>query len=104
MSKINVKIKTKLIKNGGYYDYEDVNYLYEPLIIFDYSKKCNYTTIIVDMNAVNVETGGRYMFLHMIKANNNEIINKYLPPYPPIGSGVHTYKIFICEQMDLKMI
>jgi len=98
MSKINVKIKTKLIKNGKYYEYEDVNYLNEPMIIFDYNKKCNYTIIIVDLDVINIDTGRKYIFLHMIKVNNNEIINKYLPPYPSINSGIHTYKILICKQ------
>ncbi len=94
-----VKLGSLDLQNFAEYKYECVNSPCEPLIGFCYNRRKIYTTVIVDLNAVDVENiGQRYIFLHMIKINNSELVNEYLPPLPPIGSGVHKYSILLFEQ------
>ncbi len=75
----------------------------EACINFDYDDNKLYTTIMVDQNAVNTDEGNFYV--HLLRINNNNDLLSYVPPTPPINTGIndgtniyHIYHIYIYEQ------
>ena len=63
-----VKILSLNLENNKYYNYNDINSMFIPLIGYNYDKNSIYTHIIADLNAVNLENG-KYIFLHYLSNN-----------------------------------
>lgn len=93
-----VKMETLNICNNKYYPLDLVNSIFEPLIGFDYKKCNNYTTIMIDRDAVNEQNVNlTYKLLHYLKVNNSVVIDSYLPPAPR-NDKIHTYEFLIYKQ------
>ena len=96
-------------KNNIYLEYSNTKLNYndlttksvtnlEPLISFERLPNKLYTTIIVDPDAPSSTNPIFKYYLHYLKINNNQVINQYTGPNPPIGSGPHRYYTCVFEQ------
>lgn len=70
----------------------------QPIISFNKIPGKLYTTIIVDPDAPSPVNPINKYHLHYLQINNNEVINEYQGPNPPIGSGIHRYYTCVFEQ------
>jgi len=98
---LDFSINETYIDSNNMYKREDFEG--EARINFDYDDNKLYTTIMVDENAVNTDKDKYYV--HLLKINNNNDLLSYVPPTPPINTGIndgthiyHIYHIYIYEQ------
>ena len=102
---LTVKIKDLNVCNDEYYKLNEVDSIFEPLVGFNYSPCKNYTTIMIDTDAIDdLNPFQTYLYLHMLKINNSIILNPYVPPAPYVAvnssldTKIHTYEFLLFEQ------
>lgn len=96
MKQLPVYINNQLVQNKAILPFQNTQF--EPQIKFNLEKDKYYTIMMIDPDAPS-KTNPKYKyFLHWLVVNTNNEIVDFVPPSPPIGSGLHRYYICLFEQ------
>jgi large subunit ribosomal protein L35 len=98
MKQLPVYINNQLVQNKDILLLEVTKS--EPKIKLNLEKDKYYTIMMVDPDAPSKENPKYKYFLHWLIINTNDKIIDFMPPSPPIGSGLHRYYICLFEQLN----
>lgn len=110
MEKNMYKDKVNLVYSGNKFKYREItskkNTEYQPVVNFKKENDKLYTIIMVDPDApIAKENNAEYLHWLIVnisnKNDNGDVINKYIGPNPPKGTGTHHYYICVFVQNNI---